>query len=123
MYLTTRFDSSIPTLILSSCKNKDFFYICVGHLSDRGFCQPDAEEAAALTAKKKQDELDSEIAKVKKEYDEKQKLKREKRKSKDEKDKKKSEESKSTEEQEDKDDEKARDDKVGGWFCVTSLLT
>jgi hypothetical protein len=85
----------------------------VGHLTDRGFCQPDADEAAAVEARKKKEELDKEIDKVKREYDEKQKLKREKHKGKEkEKDKSKEKESKSKEEDEDKDDEKAKDDKV-----------
>ncbi|KAF1960203.1 DUF1742-domain-containing protein [Byssothecium circinans] len=97
--------------------NKDFFYICVGHLSDKGFCQPDADEAAAAAARKKKEELDREIEKVKKEYDEKQKLKKEKRKEKDkgkdkDKDKDKDKEEKKAEEEQDKDDEKAKDEKI-----------
>ncbi|KAJ4365276.1 hypothetical protein N0V83_008895 [Neocucurbitaria cava] len=101
------------TSVLITPNNKDFFYICVGHLSDKGFCQPDADEAAAITAQKKKEELDREIDSVKKEYEEKQKLKREKRKGKDkEKDKKKEKEAKDKEEDEDKQDEKAKDDKI-----------
>jgi hypothetical protein len=76
-------------------QTQDFFYICSGHLVDRGFCQPDADEVAAIEAKKKKAELDAEIEKVKKEYEEKQKLKREKRKGKE------------------KEKDKAKDDKVG----------
>jgi len=82
-------------------------------LLDRGFCQPDAEEVTALEAKKKKDELDAQIEKVKKEYEEKQKLKREKRKAKEkEKDKAKEKEAQSKDEEEDKQDEKAKEDKV-----------
>lgn len=92
---------------------QDFFYICPGHLVDRGFCQPDADEAAAVEAKKKKDELDAEIEKVKKEYEEKQRLKREKRKGKEkDKDKAKEKESQTQDEEEDKQDEKAKEDKV-----------
>lgn len=92
---------------------QDFFYICSGHLTDRGFCQPDADEAAAAEAKKKKEELDAEIEKVKKEYEEKQRLKREKRKGKEkEKDKTKEKEAQSKEEEEDKQDEKAKEEKV-----------
>jgi flagellar biosynthesis GTPase FlhF len=90
-----------PSISMELTYLQDFFYACPGHLVDRGFCQPDADEAAAVEAKNK------------KEYEEKQKLKREKRKSKDkEKDKAKEKEAKSKDEEEDKQDEKAKDDKV-----------
>lgn len=94
-----------PTFI----PNQDFFYVCIGHLADRGFCQPDAEEAAGIVERKKKEEMDREIEKVKKEYEEKQRLKKEKRKAKD---KDKDKETKTAEEEEDKNDEKAKDDKV-----------
>jgi hypothetical protein len=82
-------------------------------LLDRGFCQPDAEEATVLDAKKKKDELDAQIEKVKKEYEEKQRLKREKRKGKEkEKDKAKEKEAQSKDDEEDKQDQKAKEDKV-----------
>ncbi|KAL1597360.1 hypothetical protein SLS59_007389 [Nothophoma quercina] len=97
--------------VLITPNNKDFFYVCIGHLSDRGFCQPDAEEAASITERKNKEEMDREIEKVKKEYEEKQKLKKEKRKAKD-KEKEKDKETKSNEEEEDKKDEKAKDDKI-----------
>ncbi|KAL5120515.1 hypothetical protein ACEQ8H_001533 [Pleosporales sp. CAS-2024a] len=101
------------TSVLITPNNKDFFYICPGHVSDRGFCQPDAEEAAAIEAKKKKDELDAEIEKVKKEYEEKQRLKHEKKKGKDaDKDKAKDKEAQRKDEEEDKQDEKAKDDKI-----------
>lgn len=95
---------------------QDFFYVCIGHLSDRGFCQPDADEAKELTERKKKEEMDREIEKVKKEYEEKQRLKKEKRKAKD---KDKDKETKINEEEEDKKDEKAKDDKV----CSRSIDT
>lgn len=97
--------------VLITPDNKDFFYVCVGHLSDRKFCQPDAEEVAAAEARKKKEELDREIEKVKKEYEEKQRLKREKRKEK-EKEKGESNEEKKKDEDEDKADEKAKDAKI-----------
>ncbi|KAH7085082.1 VPS4-associated protein 1 [Paraphoma chrysanthemicola] len=101
------------TNVLITPNKKDFFYICAGHLVDRTFCQPDADEAAAVEAKKKKDELDAEIEKVKKEFEEKQRLKREKRKGKEkEKDKAKEKEAQSKDEEEDKLDEKAKDDKI-----------
>ncbi|EAT87734.1 hypothetical protein HBI56_119750 [Parastagonospora nodorum] len=101
------------TSVLITPNNKDFFYICPGHLLDRGFCQPDAEEVTALEVKKKKDELDAQIEKVKKEYEEKQRLKREKRKTKEkEKDKAKEKEAQSKDEEEDKQDEKAKEDKI-----------
>ena len=100
-----------PSTILTCLK--DFFYICPGHLVDRGFCQPEADEAKRVADQKKQEELDREIEAVKKEYEEKQKLKREKRKGKDkEKDKEKEKEAKGKEAEEDKQDEKAKDDKA-----------
>lgn len=86
---------------------QDFFYVCIGHLSDRGFCQPDADEAKDMTERKKKEEMDGEIERVKKEYEEKQRIKKEKRKA-----KAKDKESKSNEDEEDKKDEKAKDDKV-----------
>jgi hypothetical protein len=107
------------TSVLITPNNKDFFYICPGHLVDKGFCQPDAVEA-----KKKKDELDAEIEKVKKEYDEKQKLKREKRKAKDkEKDKAEEKEAKSKDEEQDTKDEKAKDDKVRYIHFMSAYVT
>ncbi|KAF2269293.1 DUF1742-domain-containing protein [Lojkania enalia] len=101
------------TSVLITPDNKDFFYICVGHLKDSGFCQPDADEVAAATARKKKEELDREIEKIKKEYEEKSARKREKRKEKEkEKDKDKDIDSKKQEEEEDKADEKAKDEKI-----------
>ncbi|KAF1928590.1 DUF1742-domain-containing protein [Didymella exigua CBS 183.55] len=95
--------------VLITPNNKDFFYVCIGHLSDRGFCQPDADEVKEMTERKKKEEMDREIEKVKKEYEEKQRIKKEKRKAKD---KDKDKETKSNEEEEDKKDEKAKDEKI-----------
>ena len=93
---------------------QDFFYVCIGHLSDRGFCQPDAEEVAEIAERKKKEEMEREIEAVKKEYEEKQRLKKEKRKAKD---KDKDKETKKAEDEEDKKDEKAKEDKVSVWFA------
>ncbi|KAK7732947.1 hypothetical protein SLS57_000891 [Botryosphaeria dothidea] len=95
--------------------SKDFFYICPGHLKDRGFCEPDADEAAAVAEKKKKEDMDREIQKIKEEYEEKQRRKKEKRKQKEKdkgKDKEKDKEAKKDEDDEDKKDEKERDDKA-----------
>ncbi|KAF2872445.1 VPS4-associated protein 1 [Massariosphaeria phaeospora] len=101
------------TSVLITPDNKDFFYTCLGHLKDRGFCLPDADEAAVAAERTEKEELDREIAKVKKEYDEKQKLKREKRKEKEKnKGKEKDKDAKKTEEDEDKEDEKAKNEKI-----------
>lgn len=45
---------------------QDFFYICAGHLTDRGFAIADKDELAAAEARKKKTELDAEIEKIKK---------------------------------------------------------
>ncbi|KAL8808072.1 MAG: hypothetical protein Q9182_000350 [Xanthomendoza sp. 2 TL-2023] len=49
---------------------KDHFYICPGHLKDRGFCTPIVDEVE-VAAKKKKEDLDREIELVKAEYAEK----------------------------------------------------
>lgn len=95
--------------VLITPNNKDFFYVCIGHLSDRGFCQPDADEAAGIAERKKKEDMDREIEAVKKEYEEKQRLKKEKRKAKD---KDKDKETKKAEDEEDKKDEKDKEDKI-----------
>ncbi|KAI0604044.1 DUF1742-domain-containing protein, partial [Pyrenophora tritici-repentis] len=53
------------TSVLITPNNKDFFYICAGHLSDRGFCLPEADEAKRVEEEKKKDELDREIEAIK----------------------------------------------------------
>ncbi|KAL8785338.1 MAG: hypothetical protein Q9213_003403 [Squamulea squamosa] len=58
------------TSVLITPDQKDHFYICPGHLKDRGFCTPIVGEAEAV-AKKKQEELDREIELIKAEYAEK----------------------------------------------------
>ncbi|KAF2199687.1 DUF1742-domain-containing protein [Delitschia confertaspora ATCC 74209] len=97
--------------VLITPDNKDFFYICVGHLKDKGFCQPDAAEAAAVAAKKKE-ELEQEIRKVVKEYEEKKQRKKEKQKEKDKGKDKESKEDKKKSEDEDKKDQEDFDGKM-----------
>ena len=121
--LTTRFGQLLSVLGQGSDYWQDFFYICPGHLKDKGFCSPDADEAAALEEKKKKEELDKEVEAVKKEYEEKQLLKQEKRKKK-EKEKGKDKAEKKAEDEEDTKDEKEKEDKVGIWYptgapCLT----
>lgn len=87
---------------------KDFFFVCPGHLKDKGFCTPIIDEAAVAAKKKK--EMEDEVERVKKEFEEKQKKKKEKEKSK-EKDKDKGKDKKD-EDKKEKDDEKKDDDTV-----------
>ncbi|KAF3929869.1 hypothetical protein ABW19_dt0207734 [Dactylella cylindrospora] len=74
------FKPSTSVLITSS--QKDFFYICPGHLTDRGFATAVVDEAAEAE-KKKKEEMDKELEIIKKEYEEKLKRKEEKKKDKD----------------------------------------
>jgi len=63
------------TSVLITPDNRDFFYTCQGHLTDRGFAQPIGHPGEDAEAKKKREELEREIELVKKEYEEKQKKK------------------------------------------------
>ncbi|MCJ1310249.1 hypothetical protein MMC25_003911 [Agyrium rufum] len=100
------------TAVMVTPDSKDFFYICRGHLLDRGFCSPIIDEAEAA-AKKKQAELEKEIELVKKEYEEKLK-----RKKKGKEDKKKDKDKLKDEKDKEKDDEdldateKEKDEKI-----------
>src|ERR1700712_687728 len=96
-------------------KYQDFFYICVGHLKDRSFCTPDADEIAALKAKKEKDALDKEIEKVKAEYAERKKArdkKKAERKKEKDKDKKADKEESKKEDEEEKTEEKEKAEKI-----------
>ncbi|KAF2155632.1 DUF1742-domain-containing protein [Myriangium duriaei CBS 260.36] len=89
--------------------NKDFFYICPSHLKDRNFAVPTEDELKAAEERKKKEEMDKEIEKIKAEYEEKlrkKKEKKDKKKGKDEKEEKK-DEGKSEEEL-----EKEKQDKI-----------
>ncbi|KAI4172236.1 MAG: hypothetical protein LQ343_003671 [Gyalolechia ehrenbergii] len=83
------------TSVLITPDQKDYFYVCPGHLKDRGYCTPIVDETEAA-AKKKKEELDREIGLIKKEYEEKMKKR------------KRSKESK----QKDKGKEKGKDEKL-----------
>lgn len=103
------------TSVLITPDNKDYFYVCPGHLKDRGFCTPVVDEAEAAT-KRKKEEMDREIELIKKEYEEKMKRKKEKDKKEKDRDKDKDKEKEKADESKgDVDDEKAekeRDAKV-----------
>ncbi|KAK5100036.1 hypothetical protein LTR70_007998 [Exophiala xenobiotica] len=58
------------TRVLISTDNKDFFYTCPSHLTDRGFASPIVDEKAEAE-KKKQEQLAQEKEAIIKEYDEK----------------------------------------------------
>lgn len=83
------------TTVLITEDNKDFFYICPVHLTDRNFCGPiiDAEAAKA----KRERQMAEEKAKILKEFEEKQKKKKEK-------------EEKANSKDADKDKDKSKDD-------------
>ncbi|PYI22081.1 DUF1742-domain-containing protein [Aspergillus japonicus CBS 114.51] len=108
------------TSVLITPDNKDFFYACPSHLTDRNFCSP-IIDAAEVEAKAKRDAMAKEIEKVKKEYEERQARKakksgdKEKEKEKEkEKDKDKDSKEKDGEGKDDKAAEKERDDKKSG---------
>lgn len=82
------------TSVLVTPENKDFFYVCLSHLKDRGFCSPIIDQEAVAAKKKK--EMDDELERVKNEYEEKQRKKKEK-------DSKKGEESEKSKDDEKKD--------------------
>lgn len=93
---------------------QDHFYVCQGHLKDKGFASPiiDAAEAAA---RKKKEDMDREVELIKQEYEEKMKKEKKKKKSKAEEkesDKDKDKEDEKKEEEDDKKAEKEKDDKV-----------
>lgn len=92
---------------------QDFFFVCPGHLKDRGFCSPIIDEAAVAAKKKK--EMEAEVERVKQEFEEKQKKKKEKEKEKEKgKDKDKS--------KKDGDEDEKSEEKVGS-FCMAPPCT
>lgn len=92
------------TKVLITTDNKDFFYTCPSHLTDRGFATPIIDEKAEAE-KKKQEQLAKEKEAIIKEYEEKLKKKG--------KDEKKKEDPAKTAEDEKDQKLKALDAKVG----------
>ncbi|KAL8711634.1 MAG: hypothetical protein Q9220_004044 [cf. Caloplaca sp. 1 TL-2023] len=80
---------------------QDHFYVCPGHLKDRGFCTPVVNEAE-VAARKKTEELEKEIEIVKKEYEDKMRKKK--------KDKEVKKKAKSKEDAKDKDNSNSKKD-------------
>ncbi|PSS27169.1 hypothetical protein M430DRAFT_23651 [Amorphotheca resinae ATCC 22711] len=101
------------TSVLVTPENKDFFFVCPGHLKDKGFCSPIIDEAAVAAKKKK--EMEAEIERVKKEFEEKQKKKKEKEKEKEkEKGKEKEKDKNKKDDEKDKNpEEKKKTDEAG----------
>ena len=94
--------SSSITSVGTAKSFQDFFYVCPGHLKDRGFCSPIIDEAAVAAKKKK--EMEAEVQRVKQEFEEKLKKKKDKEKEKEK------EKEKSNDKDKDKDKDK-KDDK------------
>ncbi|PNS14125.1 UPF0589 protein [Sphaceloma murrayae] len=95
------------TSVLITPDSKDYFYICPGHLKDRNFALPTEEEAKAQEERKKKEEMEKEIEKIKAEYEEKLKKKQDKKKGKEGKKEEKKDEEKSEEQL-----EKEKQDKI-----------
>ncbi|KAI1360066.1 DUF1742-domain-containing protein [Xylaria arbuscula] len=89
------------TSVLITPDKQDFFYVCLVHLKDRGFCSPIIDNDAIAARKKK--EMDEEVEKLKKEYEEKQRKKKEKE----------TEKEKENEKEKEKDKENEKDKKNG----------
>ncbi|KAL9138422.1 MAG: hypothetical protein Q9175_000353 [Cornicularia normoerica] len=104
------------TSVLITPDNKDYFYVCPGHLKDRGFCTPVIDEAKAA-AKQKKEELDREIELIKKEYEDKMKKKKGKDRRGKDKDK---ENEKDRESKGDVDEEKAEKEKDAKIKAITN---
>ncbi|KAI1281536.1 DUF1742-domain-containing protein [Xylaria sp. FL0933] len=90
------------TSVLITPDKQDFFYVCLAHLKDRGFCSPIIDHDAVAAAKKKK-EMDEEVEKLKKEYEEKQRKKKEKE----------AEKEKDSDKDKDKQDSKGKDEGKG----------
>lgn len=110
--MTTGWMSPGALRIHNDFVRQDFFYICIGHLGDKGFASP-VVDAEAQAAKRREEAKKKEIEKVVKEYEEKQRKKKEKRKAKeDENDKEKDKKEKKAEADDDAKEEKDKDEKV-----------
>lgn len=118
--------------VLITPDNRDFFYVCTGHLGDKGFATAVDDTAGGSVEdekKKKDEELQKEIEKVKEEYAERVKRRKEKKAGKDkdkdkDKDKKKEDENAKKEaEDEEVKDAKERDDKIAALKSSTETAT
>ena len=101
-----------PTVLITP-DSRDFFYVCAGHLEDRGFAVAVDEEGKDKEKEQRDQALKQEVEKVKREYKEKMKKKAEKGKGKaknanDAKDK----QDKEVKKEDDGKEEKERDDKI-----------
>ncbi|KAA8893016.1 VPS4-associated protein 1 [Sphaerosporella brunnea] len=63
------------TSVLITPDHSDFFYTCAGHLQDSGFCTPVVDEPEDAE-KRRKEELQKEVERVKSEWDERQKKKK-----------------------------------------------
>ncbi|TVY92240.1 UPF0589 protein [Lachnellula willkommii] len=97
------------TSVLVTPESKDFFYVCPGHLKDRGFCSPIIDEAAVAAKKKK--EMEAEVERVKQEFEEKLKKRKEKEKEK-EKEKSNDKDKDKKDDKDEKPEEKEKSDEV-----------
>lgn len=95
------------SVVLITPDNRDFFYVCAGHLNDKGFATPAPGEGRDLK-KEREEEFQREIENVKKEYEEKMKRRREKKEAKNDEKKDKDD----TYFKEEKKDATERDDKI-----------
>lgn len=102
-------------------RRQDHFYVCQGHLKDKGFATPIIDEAEVM-AKRKKEEMDREIAVIKKEYDEKMK-KKNKGKGKDEKDKEKGKSDTSKEKDAEEDEDEAQKEKDAKVCLLAAILS
>ncbi len=99
---------------------QDYFYVCPGHLKDKGLATPIIDEAEAA-AKKKKEEMDLEIEIIKKEYEEKMKSKS-KGKGKEDKSKNNGKDDTSKDHDDDKKAEREKDAKVPLLIAPMQLL-
>ncbi|KAH7011305.1 VPS4-associated protein 1 [Ilyonectria destructans] len=100
--------------VLITPDNKDFFFVCPGHLKDHYFCTPKVDQDA-LKAKREK-EVEEEKERLKKEYEEKQRKKKEKDSKKDkdkdgDKDKDKDKDDKKDDDKKDDTKEKEKEEK------------
>lgn len=96
--------------VLTTPDGKDWFYVCAGHLADKGFATPVGEDAAQLAERRKKEQMDKEIELIKKEYEEKKAKRKNKGKAKDK--GKEQDEKPKDEKEQDAAEEKERDERI-----------